>query len=176
MEIRRAAPADIPEIQAIYAHHVLNGTGTFEEMPPSVEEMAGRFAAFTAAGAIWLVAGDATGVLGYAYAARYHSRAAYRFTAEDSVYIRDDRRGTGVGQALLAPLIAAAAEAGFRQMLAVIGDAANAGSIALHRRQGFAEAGRLHAVGYKFGRWRDVVLMQRPLGQGDLGQGDAAAP
>jgi phosphinothricin acetyltransferase len=167
MQIRPAAPADCPEIQAIYAHHVLSGTGTFEEVPPSVEEMAGRFATLVAAGAIWRVAADATGVLGYAYAARYHTRSAYRFTAEDSVYIREDRRGTGVGRALLAAIIAAATEAGYRQMLAVIGDKANAGSIALHRRAGFAEAGRLAAVGYKFGHWRDVVLMQRALGVGD---------
>ena len=170
MRIRQAAPADIPEIQAIYAHHVLTGTGTFEEVPPSVEEMAARFAALAGAGAIRLVAEDATGVLGYAYAARYHTRSAYRFTAEDSVYVRDDWRGGGVGTALLAEIIAAATAAGFRQMLAVIGDAANAGSIALHRRAGFAEAGRLIGVGYKFGRWRDVVLMQRALGEGDTTQ------
>ncbi len=170
MRIRPAAPADIPEIQAIYAHHVLSGTGTFEEVPPSVEEMAGRFAALTGAGAIWLVAEDATGVLGYAYGARYHTRSAYRFTVEDSVYIRDDRRAGGVGRALLAEIITAATAAGYRQMLAVIGDSANAGSIALHRRAGFAEAGRLIGVGYKFGRWRDVVLMQRALGEGDTTQ------
>ncbi len=170
MRIRPAAPADIPEIQAIYAHHVLSGTGTFEEVPPSVEEMAGRFATLTGAGAIWLVAEDATGVLGYAYGARYHTRSAYRFTVEDSVYIRDDRRAGGVGRALLAEIITAATAAGYRQMLAVIGDSANAGSIALHRRAGFAEAGRLIGVGYKFGRWRDVVLMQRALGAGDTTQ------
>jgi phosphinothricin acetyltransferase len=167
MRIRPAALPDIPEIQAIYAHHVLTGTGTFEEVPPSVEEMAARFATLTDAGAIWRVAADATGVLGYAYAARYHTRSAYRFTAEDSVYVRDDQRGRGVGRALLAELIAAATAAGFRQMLAVIGDSANVGSIALHRGAGFAEAGRYRSVGYKFGRWRDVVLMQRALGEGD---------
>ncbi|MGC8523604.1 MAG: GNAT family N-acetyltransferase [Acidibrevibacterium sp.] len=167
MRIRPAALPDIPEIQAIYAHHVLTGTGTFEEVPPSVEEMAARFATLTDAGAIWRVAADATGVLGYAYAARYHTRSAYRFTAEDSVYVRDDRRGCGVGRALLAELVAAATAAGFRQMLAVIGDSANVGSIALHRDAGFTEAGRLLAVGYKFGGWRDVVLMQRALGEGD---------
>ena len=167
MRIRTAALPDIPEIQAIYAHHVLTGTGTFEEVPPSVEEMAARFATLTDAGAIWRVAADATGVLGYAYAARYHTRSAYRFTAEDSVYVRDDQRGRGVGRALLAELIAAATAAGFRQMLAVIGDSANVGSIALHRGAGFTEAGRYRSVGYKFGRWRDVVLMQRALGAGD---------
>ena len=145
---------------------MLSGTSTFEEVPPSVEEMAARFAALTGAGAIWLVAEDATGVLGYAYGARYHTRSAYRFTVEDSVYIRDDRRAGGVGRALLAEIITAATAAGYRQMLAVIGDSANAGSIALHRRAGFAEAGRLIGVGYKFGRWRDVVLMQRALGEG----------
>lgn len=164
--IRPAEAADVPEIAAIYAYHVLHGTGTFEEVPPSVEEMAGRLADVTRRGGQWLVATDATGVLGYAYFAPYHTRSAYRFTVEDSVYVREDQRGRGVGARLLARLIEAARAAGKRQMVAVIGDSANAGSIGLHRTLGFVEAGRLRAVGFKFGRPLDVVLMQRALDAG----------
>lgn len=165
--IRSAGAEDLAEMQAIYAHHVLHGTGSFEEIPPSIEEFAARFATLTEDGAIWLVATDATGVRGYAYAARYHTRSAYRFTVEDSVYVRLDQHGQGVGGALLGQLITRATARGFRQMLAVIGDSDNAASIALHRAQGFREAGRLDAVGRKFGRWLDVVLMQRGLGAGE---------
>ena len=112
MDIRPATPTDLPEIQAIYAHHVLHGTGTFEEVPPSVEEMAARFAAGTARGWCWLVAADATGVLGFAFYAQHKDRSAYRFTAEDSVYVREDVRGQGVGKALVARLIEHATERG----------------------------------------------------------------
>ena len=122
MQIRNATEADIPEIQSIYAHHVLYGTGTFEEVPPSVEDMAGRFQAIAERGWSWLVAVDATGVLGYAYFAQFRDRSAYRFTAEDSIYVREDVRGQGVGKALVAHLVDAASRAGFRQMIAVIGD------------------------------------------------------
>ena len=167
MEIRPAELADLPEIQAIYAHHVLQGTGSFEEVPPSVEEMVGRFEASAAHGWCWLVACDATGVLGYAYYSQYKNRSAYRFTAEDSVYVRDDVRGQGVGKALVGQLIEHATARGFRQMVAVIGDTENIGSIGLHASLGFARAGQLRAVGWKFGRWLDSVMMQRPLGAGD---------
>ena len=167
MEIRPAELADLPEIQAIYAHHVLQGTGSFEEVPPSVEEMVGRFEASTARSWCWLVACDATGVLGYAYYSQYKNRSAYRFTAEDSVYVRDDVRGQGVGKALVGQLIEHATARGFRQMVAVIGDTENIGSIGLHASLGFARAGQLRAVGWKFGRWLDSVMMQRPLGAGD---------
>ncbi len=166
MLIRPAAPADLPEIQAIYAHHVLHGTGSFEEAPPTVEEMAARYEAGTGRGWCWLVARDATGVLGWACYGQYKERSAYRFTAEDSVYIRDDVRRRGVGRALLAELLAEATARGFRQMLAVIGDSGNAGSIGLHRSLGFERVAHLHAVGFKFGRWLDSVTMQRPLGPG----------
>ena len=167
MHIRPATPADLPEIQAIYAHHVLHGTGTFEEVPPSVEEMAARCAAGTAHGWCWLVATDATGVLGYAYFGQHKERSAYRFTAEDSVYVREDVRGQGVGKALVARLLELAEAQGFRQMVAVIGDAENVGSIGVHASLGFKPAGVLRAAGLKFGRWLDVVTMQRPLGAGD---------
>jgi L-amino acid N-acyltransferase YncA len=167
MQIRPATDADIAEIQAIYAHHVLNGTGTFEELPPSVEEMAGRLAEVRDNGWAWLVAEDATGVLGFAYYRRFHPRSAFRYAAEDSVYVRDDVRGQGVGKALVAALIEHAAGQGFRQMLAAIGDSDNIGSIGVHASLGFARVGTLRAAGYKLGAWLDLVLMQRALGAGD---------
>jgi phosphinothricin acetyltransferase len=167
MDTRPADLPDLPEIQAIYAHHVLHGTGSFEEAPPSVEEMTARFVAGTGRGWGWLVAADATGVIGYGYYAQYKNRSAYRFTAEDSVYVRDDVRGQGVGKALVAALITHATARGFRQMVAVIGDSENIGSIGLHASLGFARIGLLRAVGLKFGRWLDSVTMQRSLGAGD---------
>jgi phosphinothricin acetyltransferase len=167
MQVRQATEADVPEIQAIYAHHVLTGTGTFEEEPPSVEEMRDRLAKVVGHGWSWLVAVDETGILGYAYYTQFRDRSAYRYCAEDSIYVREDVRGQGVGKALVAQLIADAAGAGMRQMIAVIGDAENAGSIGMHASLGFARAGTLKAAGIKFGRWVDVVSMQRPLGRGD---------
>lgn len=167
MQIRPARPADVPEIQAIYAYHALHGTGTFEEVPPSVEEVGARFRAAVSGRSAWLVAVDDSGVLGYAYFSQYRERSAYRFCAEDSVYVRDDVRGQGVGKALVGDLLAAAEAAGFRQMIAVIGDAENIASIGVHASLGFKRVGLLRAAGLKFGRWLDVVLMQRPLGTGD---------
>lgn len=167
MQIRDASPADLPEIQAIYAHHVLHGTGTFEENPPSIEEMTERYRKVVDHGWAWLVASDATGVLGFAYYTQFRDRSAYRFTAENSVYIRDDVRGQGVGKALGARLIDTATQAGFRTMIAVIGDSENVGSIGVHASLGFHHVGTLKAAGMKFGRWLDVVQMQRTLGLGD---------
>lgn len=167
MKIRPACTADLGEIQAIYAHHVLNGTGTFEEVPPSVEEVTARFQAITGRGWPWLVAEDATGILGFAYYTQIRERSAYRYTAEDSIYVRDDVRGQGVGKALVARLLQEAAAQGFRQMIAVIGDSENVGSIGMHASLGFQHAGNLRASGLKFGRWLDVVYMQKPLGEGD---------
>lgn len=169
MIIRDAAPTDLPEITAIYAHHVLTGTGTFEETPPDEAEMAARVARVQGAGWAWLVA-EATpggGVLGYAYFAQFRDRSAYRCTAEDSVYVRDDVRGQGVGKALVEAMLIRAEACGFRQMLAVIGDTENVGSIGLHIAAGFRQAGVIKSVGLKFGRWIDVVFMQRALGAGD---------
>jgi L-amino acid N-acyltransferase YncA len=165
--IRPAVAADLAEIQAIYAHHVLHGTGSFEEVAPSVEEFEARFAEVTGRGWSWLVAEDATGVLGYAYYTEYHERTAYRFTAENSIYVRDDVRGQGVGKALVARLLEDAERAGFRQMLAVIGDSENVGSIGVHSSLGFWRVALLRSVGLKFGRWVDIVFMQRALGRGD---------
>jgi phosphinothricin acetyltransferase len=167
MQVRPATDADVPEIQAIYAHHVLTGTGTFEEEPPPVEEIRQRLAKVIAQGWSWLVAVDATGVLGYAYYTQFRDRSAYRYCVEDSIYVRDDVRGQGVGKALVAQLIENATACGMRQMIAVIGDSDNVGSIGMHASLGFARAGLLKAVGIKFGRWVDVVSMQRPLGRGD---------
>jgi phosphinothricin acetyltransferase len=168
LRVREATPADLPAITAIYAHHVLHGTGTFEEDPPDQPEMAARMAKVAAAGFAWLVAQDETGlVLGYGYFAPFRERSAYRFTAEDSVYVRDDIRGQGVGKALVAELIARAEAKGLRQMIAVIGDSENVGSIGLHLSLGFRQVGLLKAAGMKFGRWVDVVTMQRALGEGE---------
>lgn len=165
--IAPATPADAPEIAAIYAHHVLNGVATFETVPPSVEEIAARIGRVLDAGHPWLAArGIADDVLGYAYAGPFHARAAYRFTCEDSIYLRHDRLGQGIGSALLAALLEAAAGCGYRQMVALIAGSEDA-SIALHARAGFVEAGRLGSVGRKFGRWIDVIHMQRALGAGD---------
>jgi L-amino acid N-acyltransferase YncA len=167
MDIRNATDADVPDIQAIYAHHVLHGTGTFEEEPPSVEETAARFHKVVDHGHVWLVATDATGVLGYGYYAPFRERSAYRFTVEDSIYVREDVRGQGVGKALVTRLIALATAQGMRQMIAVIGDADNVSSIGVHASLGFHHVGTMKAVGIKFGRWIDVVTMQRALGKGD---------
>lgn len=167
MDIRPATLADVPEIQSIYAHHVLTGAGTFEEVPPSVEEMEGRFRAIVDRGWSYLVMADATGVLGYAYFSQLRDRSAYRFTCENSIYVREDVRGQGVGKALVSRLLAEAEQAGFRQMIAVIGDSENIGSIGVHTSLGFHRAGLLRASGVKFGRWLDTVYMQRALGRGD---------
>ena len=167
MDIRPATSADLPDIQAIYAHHVLHGTGTFEEVPPSLEEMSERFDSGVRRGWAWLVASDATGVLGYAYYAQIRERTAYRFTAEDSIYVREDVRGQGVGKALVSRLLLEAEKVGFRQMIAVIGDSENVGSVGMHASLGFHHVGTLRAVGLKFGRWLDTVYMQRALGSGE---------
>jgi L-amino acid N-acyltransferase YncA len=167
MIYRDATPADLPAMAAIYAHHVLNGTGTFEEIPPDEAEMAARLARTQGAGWAWLVAEDAGEVKGYGYFAALRDRSAYRFAAEDSIYVRDDVRGQGVGKALVEALLARAEAAGFRQMFAVIGDSDNVGSIGLHLSLGFKQVGVLKAAGLKFGRWLDVVYMQRALGAGD---------
>ncbi len=167
MEIRDATEADIPEIQSIYAHHVLTGTGTFEEEPPSVEDMLARYRRIVDHGWRWLAAADATGVLGYGYYSQFRDRTAYRFCVEDSIYVRENVRGQGVGKALVGALIEICTEAGMRQMIAVIGDSDNVGSIGVHASLGFQKVGTLHASGIKFGRWLDSVYMQRALGRGD---------
>ena len=165
--VRDASEADLPAVAAIYAHHVLTGIASFEETPPTVDEMAGRRAAVLALGAPYLVAELDGAIAGYAYAGSYRARPAYRHTLEDSVYVAPDAFGRGVGRALLDELIVRCETAGtFRQLIAVIGDSANAGSIALHAACGFEMVGTFRAVGFKFGRWIDSVMMQRALGDG----------
>lgn len=154
-------------VQGIYAYHVLNGTGTFEEKPPDLAEMLRRWREVTTRGFPWLVAVQNERVVGYAYANWFRPRSAFRFTCEDSVYLAPDCCARGLGSRLLGELVDRCAAAGARQMLGVIGDSANEASIRLHARLGFAPVGTMHAVGLKFGRWLDVVMMQRALGEGD---------
>ena len=167
MILRPSTEADLPAVTAIYADAVLHGTGTFELEAPDADEMARRRADVLAKGLPWLVAEDAGRVLGYAYANHFRPRRAYRFCLEDSIYLAPAARGRGVGRLLLAELIARCEAAGARQMLAVIGDSTNAGSIGVHRALGFEHSGVLKSSGWKFGRWVDVVIMQRSLGVGD---------
>lgn len=165
--LRPSTEQDIPAITRIYAHHVLHGTGTFELDAPDEAEMTQRRADVLRKGLPWLVAESAGQVLGYAYANHFRPRLAYRFCLEDSIYIDEAARGQGLGHLLLTELIAQCEARGARQMVALIGDAANTASVALHRRLGFADAGVMKAAGWKFNAWRDVVIMQRSLGLGD---------
>lgn len=165
--IRATTPADIPAITAIYAHHVLHGLASFETEPPDVAEMTRRYEKVLADRLPHLVARDGDTVVGFAYATIYRGRFAYRFTAEDSVYVHADHAGRGIGRALLTVLIDDCERLGVRQMVAVIGDSANAASIGLHATLGFEHAGTLRSVGFKFGRWLDTVRMQRTLGAGN---------
>jgi L-amino acid N-acyltransferase YncA len=172
--VRAATLADAPALAAIYGHHCLHGFGTFEEQPPSAHDMAGRLKAVTERGLPYLVAEVEGVVAGFAYAGPFRPRAAYRYTVEDSVYIAPDRIGQRVGKALLSRVIADCEAMGLRQMVAVIGDSQNAGSIALHRSLGFTHQGVGESFGYKLGRWVDVVWMQRPLNTGASTAPDAA--
>lgn len=168
MNLRPAAAPDLPAIHAIYSHHVLHGMASFEEEPPSLEEMRRRHAEVTGAGLPYLVAEEAGGtILGYGYCSLYRTRSAYRYTLEDSIYIRHGLQGKGTGKALLGELVRTCESLNYRQMVAVIGDSANAASIGLHASLGFLRVGILRSTGFKFGRWVDSMLMQRPLGSGD---------
>ena len=167
MLVRPAAPQDLPAIQSIYAYHVLHGLASFEEEAPALEEMRRRYEDVTRQGLPYLVAEEAGEVLGYGYCTLYRTRSAYRYTLEDSIYVKQGGQGKGVGKAVLGELIARCEALNYRQMIAVIGDSANAASIAVHASLGFVRAGNLRSAGYKFDRWVDSVLMQRPLGEGD---------
>jgi L-amino acid N-acyltransferase YncA len=169
--VRDLREEDIASVQAIYAFHVLHGLASFEEEPPSAQELARRHAHIRACGLPYLVAEWDGEIVGYSYAAPYRSRSAYRFTVENSVYVDHRRHRNKVGYALLSALIARCSAGGWRQMIAVIGDSENTASIALHQRLGFQQAGTLRAVGYKFGRWVDSVLMQRVLDAGEVKAG-----
>lgn len=164
--VRDATEADMAAIQAIYAEAVLHGLASFEETPPTVDEMLSRRARVLDQGLPYLVAELEGRVAGYAYAASYRDRSGYRYTIEDSVYVAPDMQGRGVGRALLAALLERCNAGPWRQMVAVIGDSDNKGSIALHEGLGFRMVGNLEAVGFKLGRWVDSVLMQIPLGEG----------
>jgi L-amino acid N-acyltransferase YncA len=164
--LRDSTPADTGACAAIYAQAVRHGTGTFELEAPDEAEMARRRQAVVGQGLPWLVAERQGEVLGYAYAGQFRPRPAYRFCVEDSIYLRPAARGQGTGRLLLAELIARCEAAGIRRMLAVIGDSANTGSVGVHRACGFEPCGQFDAAGWKFDRWLDVVLMQRPLGTG----------
>ena len=165
--IRPSRDEDVAAIAAIYGHHVLHGTGTFETEPPSATDMAARRADVLAKGLPYLVAEENAQVLGFAYCNWFKPRPAYRFSAEDSIYVAPGLQGKGLGRALLAALCRQAEAAGVRKMLAVIGDSANAGSIGVHSALGFTHTGTVRSCGWKFERWLDVVLMEKPLGAGD---------
>lgn len=167
MKIRPALPDHVAGIAAIYDDAVRHGTASFELEPPDLAEMMRRYQALKDGGFPYFVAEDGEEVLGYAYAGAFRPRIAYRWTLENSVYVAPGAHKRGVGRALMEALLAECEALGFRQMVAVIGDSANAGSIALHRACGFRHIGVLPATGFKFGRWIDTVLMQRELGAGD---------
>jgi phosphinothricin acetyltransferase len=162
--LRDAMPADMGAVTAIYAHHVQTGYGSFEEIPPSIEEMVRRFDNVRARGLPWRVAELDGRIVGYCYASPYHARSAYRFTVQDSIYVDDRYLNRGVGTALLASVIDVCTGLGYRQMMAGVGDSANDGSLRLHTRLGFRTVGHATGVGLKFGRWLDLVLLQRTLG------------
>ena len=165
LTIRPATSADLPAIQAIYAHHVLTGTGTFEIDPPDEADLSKRMAKVAARGWPWLVSVSEHGdVNGYAYAGPFRERAAYDATVEDSIYLAPSAIGQGIGKALLSALIERCREQGAAEMLAVIGDSDNQASIGLHKALGFSNAGLLRGVGVKFGRTLDVVILQLSLG------------
>jgi phosphinothricin acetyltransferase len=164
--LREARDDDMPAVQAIYAHHVIHGTASFELEPPTLEQMRQRRADVGSHGLPYLVAERAGEVLGYGYATLYRPRPAYRFTVEDSVYVREGMAGLGIGQALLSAVIQRCTEGGRRQMVAIIGNSENLASIRLHERLGFRKVGVFESVGFKHGRWLDTVIMQRELGEG----------
>ena len=165
--IRPSVEDDLPAIQAIYAHHVLHGTGTFETDPPSVADMGARRADVLSKKLPWLVIESEGRVQGYAYANWFKPRAAYRFSVEDSIYMAHDAAGKGLGKLLLNELLAQLERGGIRKAMAVIGDSANAGSVGLHTACGFEHVGVFKSCGWKFGAWRDIVLMEKTLGAGD---------
>jgi len=166
--VRASIPLDLPAITRIYAHHVLHGTGSFETEAPSEAEMSRRRDEVLSRQLPYLVAEDADGqILGFAYANWFKARPAYRFSAEDSIYVADGQHGRGLGRLLMNALIDHCEAAGVRKLIAVIGDSNNAGSVGVHRAAGFTQVGVMRSVGWKFGRWLDIVMMEKTLGDGD---------
>ena len=167
LTLRTSTDADLPAITAIYAHHVLHGTGTFETTPPTEAEMAARRADVLGKGLPYLIAENERRVVGFAYCQWFKPRPAYRFSAEDSIYLHPDAAGQRLGNKLLAELTKHAEAAGVRKLIAVIGDSDNVRSIGVHRAIGFRHVGTIESCGWKFGRWLDIVLMEKALGEGD---------
>ena len=165
--IRPSRDEDIPAITAIYAHHVLYGTGSFETEPPGVDDMAARRADVRAKGLPYLVAEQEGKIIGFAYGNWFKPRPAYRYSVEDSIYLAPDLQRKGLGRALLAELLARFETAGIRKVMAIIGDSANAGSVGVHLALGFTQVGLIEACGWKLGAWRDIVIMQKTLGPGN---------
>jgi phosphinothricin acetyltransferase len=173
--VRPSVDADIPAITRIYAHHVMHGTGTFETSAPSEDEMRTRRADVLGKNLPWLVIEQAGHVMGYAYGNWFKPRPAYRFSVEDSIYLAANAAGKGLGKQLLAELLAQLERRGIRKVMAVIGDSGNAGSIGVHRSLGFTQVGVVASCGWKFGRWLDIVMMEKPLGAGDTTPPEGAA-
>ncbi len=165
--IRPSHDQDLPQITAIYAHHVLHGTGTFETDPPSEADMTTRRADVLGKGLPYLVAEQDGVVVGFAYGNWFKPRPAYRYSVEDSIYLAPDLHRKGLGRALLAELLARFEAVGIRKVMAIIGDSANAGSVGVHRALGFTQVGVVESCGWKFGAWRDIVIMQKTLGAGN---------
>ena len=165
-QIRPSCDEDIPAITAIYAHHVLHGTGTFETEPPNAADMACRRSDVLLKGLPYLVAEQDGKILGFAYGNWFKPRPAYRYSVEDSIYLAPDLHRQGLGRALLAELLARCEASGIRKVMAIIGDSANAGSVGVHRALGFTQVGIVEACGWKLGAWRDIVIMQKTLGAG----------
>jgi L-amino acid N-acyltransferase YncA len=166
LAIRDATADDAAALHAIYAHYVLHGFGTFEEIPPGAPALEDKICAIARHGLPFLVAQGGGEVVGFAYASPFRPRTGYRYSVEDSVYVRDDQRGRGIGLRLLNALVPRCEATGVRQIVAVIGDSQNHGSIGVHARAGFEHAGTIRGVGYKLGRWVDVVMMQLALNGG----------
>ena len=165
--IRSSLDTDIPAVTAIYKHHVLNSTGTFETEAPSADDMTNRRADVLSKGLPYLVAVDGTEVVGFAYGNWFKPRPAYRYSVEDSIYLAPDQHGKGLGRALLAELLVRCEAVGIRKIMAIVGDSANAGSVGVHLALGFEQVGKVDACGWKFGVWRDIVILQKTLGLGD---------
>ena len=165
--IRPSSDADLPAITAIYAHHVLHGTGSFETEPPSVADMMARRADVLSKGLPYLVVEQDGKIAGFAYGNWFKPRPAYRYSVEDSIYLAPDQQSKGLGRALLAELMAGCEAVGIRKMMAIVGDSANAASVGVHLALGFEQVGKIDACGWKFGAWRDIVIMQKSLGLGD---------
>ncbi|HEX5786435.1 MAG TPA: GNAT family N-acetyltransferase [Burkholderiaceae bacterium] len=173
--VRPSVDADIAAITRIYAHHVMHGTGTFETSAPTEDDMRARRADVLGKNLPWLVIEQAGHVMGFAYGNWFKPRPAYRFSVEDSIYMAPNAAGKGLGKQLLTELLAQLERRGIRKVMAVIGDSANAGSIGVHRSLGFTQVGVVSSCGWKFGRWLDIVMMEKPLGAGDSTPPEGAA-